>query len=231
MTRYTEPELRPSVRINTLKSPPLTPKLEPGPEEQLRSHGLDWERLEKLAKKALNDAKHQRRSFLDEGRDRAALDYLFDVGLVWAYRYNPAKANGVSFATSVYRRMVMRYPDYLRYCDCAGDSRLGTPLTLVFAEEMPDGATIDKETFHQLVDQISGGLTSGALWTLTHIAEPRAVEGSRLREIADREGLTLDDAERLLRELGAEMDFTPEPSEADPSEALFEVMDDWSVAA
>jgi hypothetical protein len=201
------------------------------PDEQLRSLGLDWERLEKLAKRALNDAKRQRKSRLDEGRDRAAIDYLFDVGLVWAYRYDEAKANGVSFATSVYRRMVMRYPDYLRYGDCAGDPRLGTPLTLVFVDEMPDGATIDKESFRQLVEQVSGGLSTGALWTLANIAEPRAVEGLRLREIADRHGLTLAQAERLLAQLGAEMDYTPSPLQPDISVSVFSVMDEGSVAA
>ena len=40
--------------------------------EVLSSHGLDWQRLEKLAWKALNDARRQRHSALDDYRQERA---------------------------------------------------------------------------------------------------------------------------------------------------------------
>ena len=178
----------------------------------LQRHGLDWERLDKLAWKALNDAKRQRRIVLDVYRDERAHDYLFDIAVRWARRYDPAQANGVSFATSAYRRMVQRLPDYLR--DEHGDDRIAPPLHTTPVAEMPDGATMDEETFEQAVEAISAGLSTRALWTLRHLARRIVVEGITVGEAAKAYGLTFDEALEYFEELGWRLGHTPANQEA-----------------
>ena len=98
-------------------------------EEALAEHGFDWDRLEKLARRALQHRMTTRHIHLDAERFQEALELYVEVGARWALEYDPAKAHGVSFATSCYRRMLPRLTDYLRHRH--GDERRGTPLTTV----------------------------------------------------------------------------------------------------
>jgi hypothetical protein len=98
-------------------------------EEALAEHGFDWDRLEKLARRALQHRMTTRRIHLDPERWQEALELYVEVGARWALEYDPDKAHGVSFATSCYRRMLPRLTDYLRRRH--GDERRGTPLTTV----------------------------------------------------------------------------------------------------
>lgn len=172
-------------------------------EQALERHGFTYQRLEKLARKALHDHCRQRGIILDTDRIEEALDHLLRVGERWAFDYNSALANGQSFATSCYRRMIRRPTDYLRARH--GDERRGTPIHEVATDVMPDSATDDDQTFDRAIDDVSGGLSSGALWTLHHIGRPIAEEGMPLVLIARREELTVETCRRLLEDLREEL--------------------------
>lgn len=171
--------------------------------EALEHHGFSWERLEKLARKALNDRLRNRGQHLDPDRYAEALELYIDVGARWALEYDPGLANGVSFSSSCYRRMYPRLVDYLRARH--GDERRGVPLHEVPAGDRTDLVAIgelDEETFEQLIDHVSPGLTRRALATLRTVAYDSLVLGLERWRIAERRGIPAGDISELLEELG-----------------------------
>jgi len=176
-------------------------------EEALARHDLDWDRLEKLARRALRHRMAQRRITLDEERFQRALEHYIDVGAAWALDYDANKANGVSFATSCYRRMLPRLTDFLRAEH--GDERRGNPIYVqtTATGELPERTIIDEETFEQLVDEVSPRLQARALWTLRHIARAIVVEGVPSMVIATRHGLEPRQVAEHLNELGAALGY------------------------
>lgn len=179
--------------------------------QALEQHGLTWERLEKIARKALHDRMHASRITLDPDRYQEALDHYIDVGARWAITYNPTLADRVSFPTSCYRRMYPRLTDYLRQRH--GDARRGTPLTETPVDRMPDRQRLDPETFNQAVEAISASLPTRCLWTLEHIARPMAENSVTLATAAATAGVTIDYATDLLEELGWRLGHRPRPAE------------------
>jgi hypothetical protein len=122
-------------------------------EEALAQYGFDWDRLEKLARRALRHRMSTRNIHLDHERFQEALDLYIEVGARWALDYDPAKANGVSFATSCYRRMLPRLTDYLRQRH--GDERRGTPLAIVPLDDA-DPVTAEPEWQPGYDDALAG---------------------------------------------------------------------------
>lgn len=204
--------------------------------ERLERLGLSWEQLERLARRALRDAMRDCGSTLDEERREAAVEYLFDVGIEWAARFDPAQANGVSFATSAFRRMKMRYEQFLRDAPRLGfhgtcDTRRGQPLMVAAVSVLPDGPTIDRETFEQLVESVSHGLSSRALWTLTHLTGAIAVDGLTLADAAGRARVEVAYAEELLEELGWQLGHEAPRVEPERQGDLDSLFTAWRVAA
>jgi hypothetical protein len=168
--------------------------------EALELHGFTWERLEKLARRALHDRMRRRRITLDADRYQEALDLYVEVGARWAIAYRPELARGVTFATSCYRRMYPRLTDYLRARH--GDERHGRPIMETPAERLPDGELLDEHTFTQAVSAVSAHLPRRARWTLERLGRPMAEDGLTLQAAAVRAGVTVEEAEELLEELG-----------------------------
>lgn len=145
---------------------------------------------------------------LDEDRLRRAFEMYRDVGFEWAKRYDVELSNGVSFASSCYRRMYPRLADFLR--EEHGDERRGTPLMQVPTEPslLPSAERMDEETFEQLVESVSGRLTTRALWTLRTVGFDMFVLGMERREIRARHGLEFGDVDELLEEVGWQLRST-----------------------
>lgn len=169
-------------------------------EVALSRYDFTWERLVKLANKALNDHLAHRRQFLDDERRKRVLDYLVDVGLEWAHRYDEAKAGGRSFASSAYQRMYIRVPDPLR--QISGDPRRGTPLVEVATDMVSERGQLDEESFEQLVENVAGGLQPRALRTLNTVARDMLVFGHERWFIAQERGIEPAMITDLLEELG-----------------------------
>jgi hypothetical protein len=173
----------------------------------LRRHGITWQQLEKLAHRALNDHLRKRRITLDADRYTEAHEHLVDVGARWALEYDPGKARGVSFTSSCYRRMYPRVTDYLR--GRHGDERRGTPLHQIPAgDTLPDRRALDEETFEQLVEHVSHGLTTRALNTLHTVGYDLLVLGLARWEIAQKRVIPIEDIENLLEEIGWQLGAT-----------------------
>ncbi len=89
--------------------------------EALEEHGFSGEALIKLSRKAANDALRRHGAFLDEDRFDDLADFLLEVGVRYAVRYE--QGHGISIVTFLYRRMRIRYTDWVRVT--MGDSRHG----------------------------------------------------------------------------------------------------------
>jgi hypothetical protein len=165
----------------------------------LELHGFTWERLEKLARKALHDRRRHRRIVLDAGREQEALEFYVEVGARWAIKFDPARANGVSFTTSCYRTMYPKLTDYLRRRH--GDERHGRPITEVPTERLPDSAALDERTLEQVAASAASNLPDRSRWALEQLGLPIA-DGLTLAAAAARAGVTVCYAEELLEELG-----------------------------
>ena len=88
--------------------------------EALQEHGFTGEQLLNLSRKAADEALRRKGAFLDEHRFEELADYMLEVGVKYAARYEPGHAIGMS--TFLSRRMRIRYVDWLRAT--LGDSRL-----------------------------------------------------------------------------------------------------------
>lgn len=73
----------------------------------------------KFARKAASDALRRHGAFLDEERFEDLTGYILEVGCRYAPRFEPG--HGVGISTFVYRRMRIRYVDWLR--QTMGDTR------------------------------------------------------------------------------------------------------------
>ncbi len=75
--------------------------------EALQEHGLTGEQLLNLSRKAATDALRRRGAFLDEHRFEELSDYMLEVGVKYAARYEPGHGTGMS--TFLHRRMRIRH--------------------------------------------------------------------------------------------------------------------------
>ena len=89
--------------------------------EALQAHGFSGEALIKLSRKAADDALRRHGAFLDQHRFDELADYMLLVGVKYCTRYEPG--HGLAIQTFLYRRMRIRYTDWLR--STLGDSRHG----------------------------------------------------------------------------------------------------------
>jgi hypothetical protein len=89
--------------------------------EALEAHGFSGEQLLKLSRKAADDALRRHGAHLDHDRFDELADYMLLVGVRYAARYEPG--HGIAIQTFLYRRMRIRYTDWLR--TTMGDSRWG----------------------------------------------------------------------------------------------------------
>ena len=89
--------------------------------EALEEHGFSGEQLIRLSRKAAHDALRRHGAFLDEDRFDDLADFLLEVGVRYAVRYE--RGHGISIVTFLYRRMRIRYTDWVRFT--MGDSRHG----------------------------------------------------------------------------------------------------------
>lgn len=92
-------------------------------EQALREHGLTGEQLLSLSRRAATDALKRHGAFLDEHRFQELADYMLEVGVRYAARYETG--HGIAIQTFLYRRMRIRYTDWLRLT--FGDTRAGRP--------------------------------------------------------------------------------------------------------
>lgn len=177
--------------------------------EALELHGVTWRQLERIAGKALKDAMNARRIRLDPDRLQRAHELFVELGAAWALRYDPDLACGVSFTTSVYRRLYGNPPgakliDFLRREH--GDERRGTPIHLVSVGDRSDvvetGIVVDEESFEQLVEHVAGSLTTRARQTLETVAYEALVLGEERWRIAARHAIDPGEISELLEELG-----------------------------
>jgi hypothetical protein len=186
--------------------------------EALQLHGLSWERLEKIAGKALHDAMRARNISLDEDRRDRAHWYFIELGLSWSLRYDPQLAGGMSFATSCYRHLYgdkvpgAKLIDFLRKTH--GDERRGTPLHVTPAGdryEFADAAAEDTpdldEAFQRLVDDVQQQLSPRALAILRTIGRDVVVLGLERWRIAETRGIPAGAITDLLEEVGRELGY------------------------
>lgn len=196
------------------------PTRPPTAAEALERLAFTWERLEKLARRALHDHMRKRRINLDAQRYEEALDFYVEVGARWAISYDPDLANGVSFSTSCYRRMYPRLTDYLRARH--GDERHGRPITEQATDKMPEDDGTDEPTFKYAAAAVADGLPARARRTLELLGRPMAEEGLTVMEAAARAGIAVAVAEELLEELGWRLGHRPRAVVDDaPSEFNF----------
>jgi hypothetical protein len=87
--------------------------------EALEEHGFTGEQLLGLSRKAAGDALRRHAAFLDQDRFDDLADYMLMVGVKYAARFEPG--HGIGMSTFLYRRMRMRYVDWIR--TTLGDSR------------------------------------------------------------------------------------------------------------
>ena len=80
--------------------------------EALETHGLSGDQLMKLSRKAAGDALRRHGAFLDQQRFDDLADFMLEVGVRCAARYEPGQ--GIAIQTFLYRRMRIRYTDWLR---------------------------------------------------------------------------------------------------------------------
>jgi hypothetical protein len=88
--------------------------------QALEQHGFTGEQLLKLSRKAAQDALRKRGAFLDQDRFDELADYMLEIGVRYAARYEPG--HGIGMSTFLYRRMRIRYIDWIRIT--LGNSRL-----------------------------------------------------------------------------------------------------------
>lgn len=196
-------------------------------EDALEQLGFPWERLEKLARGALHDRMRARRIRLDDDRYQRAWEFYVEVGARWALEYDAARAGGVSFASSCYRRMYPRLTDFLRQEH--GDQRRGTPLFQIPSERMPDSPPVEHEnalSFENAVDALATRLPERARWTLEQLGRPIAEEDLSLAGAAARAAVTVEYASDLLEELGWRLGHTPTVEAG--AEKAFALMQEWS---
>ena len=105
--------------------------------EALEAHGFSGEQLLKLSRKAADDALRRHGAHLDPDRFDELADYMLLVGVRYASRYEPG--HGLAIQTFLYRRMRIRYTDWLRYT--MGDSRWGHR-----SRKLPPGAAPGRST-------------------------------------------------------------------------------------
>ena len=89
--------------------------------EALEEYGFSGEQLIGLSRKAANDALRRHSAYLDQHRFDELADYMLLVGVSYCTRYETG--HGIGFSTFLYRRMRIRYTDWLR--TTVGDSRHG----------------------------------------------------------------------------------------------------------
>lgn len=176
-------------------------------EQALARHGFDWDRLEKLAWRALKKAMVDRRISLDPAREQEAFELYVDVGARWAIEFDPEKARGQSFSTSCYRRMYPKLTDYLRRRH--GDARRGNPIyeQTTATGELPERAALmDEETFEQLVEHIRPRLRGWGLQAI-EIAKDCVVLGLPSVVIAKRHNIDPSLVGEYLEGLGHQLGY------------------------
>ena len=89
-------------------------------QEALQEHGLTGEQLLGLSRKAATDAVRRKGAFLDEHHFEDLADYMLEVAVRYAPRFE--LGHGIGMSTFLYRRMRIRFIDWLRVT--LGDSRL-----------------------------------------------------------------------------------------------------------
>lgn len=193
--------------------------------------GFTWERLEKLAWKALNDRMRRHGISLDEDRLQRAFEWYTNVGVDWARDYDSAKSRGVGFPSSCYRRMYPRLTDFLRQEH--GDSRRGTPLTQVPTAVMPETFDVDPVTLQEIAREVELRLPSPWLRKVFRQLPLRmALFGITLAEAAEKSGISLLQAEELMGDLQAVLFeqgwHEPESAATGETADLFTTMTAWS---
>ena len=131
--------------------------------EALQEHGLSGEALHGLSRKAATDALRRHGAFLEQDRFEQLADYMLEVGVKYAARYEPG--HGIGMSTFLYRRMRIRYVDWLRVT--LGDSRLqarGGMSTrhpaggrLYSFDEIRDTAVLDRG-YDEVLERLSCGV-------------------------------------------------------------------------
>ena len=79
--------------------------------EALQEHGFTGKQLLNLSRKAADNALRRKGAFLDEHRFQDLADYMLEVGVKYAARYEPGHGTGMSMF--LHRRMRIRYVDSL----------------------------------------------------------------------------------------------------------------------
>jgi hypothetical protein len=179
--------------------------------EALQEQGLSGEALLKLSRKAAADALRRKGAFLDEHRFQELADYMLEVGVKYAARYETG--HGIGISTFLYRRMRIRYVDWIR--TTLGDNRnlVSTRFpqggTCFQLDERYDTAVTEKgydkaETPLCAAGELADGLDPASAWALVHLAGPIAC-GWNLHEVATAAGVTDRRAKQLLDELQDEL--------------------------
>jgi hypothetical protein len=192
--------------------------------EALEQHGFTGEQLLKLSRKAAQDALRKRIAFLDPDRFEELADYMLEVGVKYAARYEPG--HGIGISTFLYRRMRIRYVDWMRITLGDSRARCGSrrfPSGVCFPfDELRDTAVTENgydelETPFDAAAEIADDLDPASAWSIVHLAGPIA-SGWKLTEAATAAGVTdmlakrrLDDLQdELGHRLTAPVDWPPE---------------------
>lgn len=121
-------------------------------DEALQRHGFTGTQLLGLARKAADDALRRHGAFLDEERFEDLTGYMLEVGCRYAPRFEPG--HGIGISTFLYRRMRIRYTDWLRLT--MGDTRYATsgrrPSEPTFPFHEVDAASV--EHGYELVEAV-----------------------------------------------------------------------------
>lgn len=180
-------------------------------EQVLAEQGWDFQRFEALSRKASADGLHAEGITLPE-QDRfdACAAFVLGHGLAFARRFDPERANGLSFSTACYRRMRRRVVDWLRTRVDYRYGGQGISEHVTSDGELPEAPTVDVGSVEQALVEIARSLKAAGSWTeehqrtLVHICQPLA-EGFSLWRAAHNAGIDPFEAQLSLQRLESAM--------------------------
>lgn len=166
----------------------------------LRAHGLDGDRLLRLARRAANDAQRKAPAGIG-GKYEDLVSFLVLQALEATVRYDPRKSSpGYTFASYLYDVMERRVPDwYRRKSEGFGDSRNGSHNRIVLAGDSIEDETVEDHTPIAWVDDDwrhwanTAGAISTPMCDWDHVNERVTMEWARC---AHHLGLTFEEYHR-----------------------------------